>query len=872
MVRPKKTSSKKPQKGGIDFKKIKRKIGRKLPPPKTTTDTKISSKAIILPEQSVASEKAGLATSKKGLTLKELLQQTSHYNSKVRRDALMGIKDICTGYPLELKSHKYVVIHKLSERINDDDKMVREMLYQLFKTVVFPSYKEDNQAPLIRFMMAYIFKATAHLAVDVQLMAFKFIDLVVQHHPASFVLYAEKILQSYQNILQNNQFHLQDKIKLKTIISGLLHCLSLLPCKKTEDTSQKDVASRSLLHAFELDVHKESSALSVIIKNVKDLVGVLVNNFHEFLIRVHTSQQLDAQSFDCMLYILQSIDHAVVFLGYGVEISQRELQIPLSHKEVTVRDEAPSPVLLKKIWDRFPLKPLHHLSEKENERCFVLNIVITKIFLLLSERNFPPPILLEKFTAFIENALYEKIPGVRWYGKAHCVWHVISVVPFLPKLMYHVDSSWRSRLLQAFTEAFKNSVPGSSLKLAFLAAIEEMILPMDNILFLDATDPEVLGHKVSWIGELPSLLIQLGDEHPACSKAVLRLQLHMGQCAVLNSPIAQEYDKMQYSLQEFYSMFPDERIICYGPFMKLPRDCQELSVCCIYYFSCLDSRFLKSLASCCLCHELEPVILLRIIEVLHSSYKAGHIQIGDHISFFITLLSRFKVFPENLFPDNNDMKISNRGTFKSVISVICSCLLQIGDDALVFLILEKVTIDQISKQPPLDNICAMLRMLVVVDCSPSRLSEQSIIDLSSLLPRYLIDLDYCIPEAEDVPAASMCIQARRYYLVPCLFLFDRSDRLLNLVLDAMCSLILESNSELSCIRAIVSAISWMLKDAKLRRTLVSCEAKIEQILHNILLVQSMEGNKLTIEERHNIQCAYDRLKLVTSTLSGGVHT
>lgn len=84
MVRPK-AQLKKQQKRGVDFKKIKRKIGRKLPPPKNTTNTEVKSKAIILPEQSVASEKAGLAVSKKGLTLKELLQQTSHHNAKVRK-------------------------------------------------------------------------------------------------------------------------------------------------------------------------------------------------------------------------------------------------------------------------------------------------------------------------------------------------------------------------------------------------------------------------------------------------------------------------------------------------------------------------------------------------------------------------------------------------------------------------------------------------------------------------------------------------------------------------------------------------------------------------------------------------------------------
>lgn len=48
------------------------------------------STAIILPEQSVASDKAGLAVSKKGLTLKELLQQTSHHNAKVRKGIVVN--------------------------------------------------------------------------------------------------------------------------------------------------------------------------------------------------------------------------------------------------------------------------------------------------------------------------------------------------------------------------------------------------------------------------------------------------------------------------------------------------------------------------------------------------------------------------------------------------------------------------------------------------------------------------------------------------------------------------------------------------------------------------------------------------------------
>lgn len=40
--------------------------------------------------------------------------------------------------PDELKLHKLAMVEKLRERIGDDDESVRETLYQLFKSVIFP--------------------------------------------------------------------------------------------------------------------------------------------------------------------------------------------------------------------------------------------------------------------------------------------------------------------------------------------------------------------------------------------------------------------------------------------------------------------------------------------------------------------------------------------------------------------------------------------------------------------------------------------------------------------------------------------------------------------------------------------------------------
>ena len=60
----------------------------------------------------------------------------------------MGIKDLVLNHPAELRSHRYAVIEKLRERISDDDKVVREALYQLFKSKIFPGCAEVIFLPL----------------------------------------------------------------------------------------------------------------------------------------------------------------------------------------------------------------------------------------------------------------------------------------------------------------------------------------------------------------------------------------------------------------------------------------------------------------------------------------------------------------------------------------------------------------------------------------------------------------------------------------------------------------------------------------------------------------------------------------------------
>ena len=116
---------------GVDFRRVKSKVGKKLPKAQNETNMTFKSRSINLPGQSVAEDKSGLAVSQRKLTtqvractqqysayvciqcwgnarhicytLQELLNQTSHYNERVRKDALTGLLQVFQQHPEEMR-------------------------------------------------------------------------------------------------------------------------------------------------------------------------------------------------------------------------------------------------------------------------------------------------------------------------------------------------------------------------------------------------------------------------------------------------------------------------------------------------------------------------------------------------------------------------------------------------------------------------------------------------------------------------------------------------------------------------------------------------------------------------------------------------
>jgi pre-rRNA-processing protein IPI1 len=67
---------------GVDFKRAKHKVGKKLPQAQNATDTTIVSRSIALKEQSIAVDKTGAVVTHRNLTLKVRIR-TSKFPSPV---------------------------------------------------------------------------------------------------------------------------------------------------------------------------------------------------------------------------------------------------------------------------------------------------------------------------------------------------------------------------------------------------------------------------------------------------------------------------------------------------------------------------------------------------------------------------------------------------------------------------------------------------------------------------------------------------------------------------------------------------------------------------------------------------------------------
>ncbi|XP_024545839.1 testis-expressed protein 10 homolog isoform X1 [Selaginella moellendorffii] len=712
---------------GIDFKKVKHKVGRKIPAPQNATKVEFKSKKIVLHEQSVKVDKDGLAVNQRNKTLKELLNQIAHYNARVRKDALMGIKDLFSRHPKELECNAITTIQKLTSRFTDGDKAVRHALLLVLRET-FSSVSKSVMKPIVSIVMAHLGTAMTHMANDIRLDAFAFLDLLLQHYSSLLIpMYTSQIFDHYNHFLGFGGSHNFDPNATLTVVGSLTRVLSVVSTSGSSDTtctigtchrwSQKyDLQTLRPLHGYNsiaADISEKSFATSSVdssgsgtkwIDISASLVDALLKCWAELAPTVCSSPLPDAVSLDCMVSITRCLCLLFEWLERSPESCQMKME--LRHRFLLPCSS--------RLMASFPMSaPAVRTIAKIEECLCALNAGICETilhFVVAGLHDFDFTNVLQ----YYEGALLGKLLSLSLFSfsashnKALDP-YIKSLLAFAPLVFDYADINWKFKVLQAITNAFDRSTPESSIKLGCLTAMSKILLSESQDRKETQAPSVAEQFSKKWLVSFPRLLWELKCNQLASSKIVLEMLLRLGKFAVAGSTLATDFGMLQSAMIPFFCTVlpaketPDKYL--YGPFIKLPRDCQEIAVDVLYYFSGFQPFFLKALLACCLSPDMDLQTLVRLLEVVRVSFVQGRVEVANFFSFLLTLVVECSHAHETA---------EERKKHWIILGVVSRSLFQIGDIDVVMHLLAKPMSEHLSARPSPMLLASSLKVLATL--------------------------------------------------------------------------------------------------------------------------------------------------------------
>ncbi|CAG9540705.1 unnamed protein product [Cercopithifilaria johnstoni] len=163
-----------------DFPKAKLKVGKKLK--KTTvTDTRIHSKKVVLVDQLTKSNNSCL--SHRGLSLDELCRQLGHYNINVRRDSIVGVRQLLSSYPELVPRHLHILIPAVGRLIACDksDSSFHAQLRALLELLCTTNASMISSH--FTLLIAHTLRALTHLRMSVRIYALTILTLLLRTYP-----------------------------------------------------------------------------------------------------------------------------------------------------------------------------------------------------------------------------------------------------------------------------------------------------------------------------------------------------------------------------------------------------------------------------------------------------------------------------------------------------------------------------------------------------------------------------------------------------------------------------------------------------------------------------------------------------------------
>lgn len=187
-----------------DFRKLKRKVGKRIPKSANEVTMDLRVKHVHMPVQRMLQgeeddEGGGGGASK--YTFDQLLARTRHTNAHARREAVESVAATIVRKPELLNLRLKDVVEALAERMADSEAPVRKAMNVVFEDTVLRNVDEKAMAPFIPLLVAHIAAAMTDIHRNVRLAALPVVEMLVRHSARNLVPFATPFLEQYNEML-----------------------------------------------------------------------------------------------------------------------------------------------------------------------------------------------------------------------------------------------------------------------------------------------------------------------------------------------------------------------------------------------------------------------------------------------------------------------------------------------------------------------------------------------------------------------------------------------------------------------------------------------------------------------------------------------
>ncbi|THH28076.1 hypothetical protein EUX98_g6127 [Antrodiella citrinella] len=197
-----------------DFSKAKLKLGKGKQVANNAIDTSFKARcdnkqAIALPGQSINHDKdANTPSTRRKLTLDDLLLHLKHYNPSTRKDAIAGLRELFSEHGSLALTNLTTVLNRCVRIIGDEDASVRKALIAFFGWFIPLVPKHDLQ-PHAPTLLLFTTSALTHIFPEIRIDAIRFLDIFLECMPEIVVEgwangtsnHGRRILEGYLGLL-----------------------------------------------------------------------------------------------------------------------------------------------------------------------------------------------------------------------------------------------------------------------------------------------------------------------------------------------------------------------------------------------------------------------------------------------------------------------------------------------------------------------------------------------------------------------------------------------------------------------------------------------------------------------------------------------